>query len=98
MVNYKIQRRLIVKVGLFAASILYFGAYYFFVSLRFGHDIVVKESNIESVGAYYRVNPRLESFALWFFEPARLCDAYCFRPKLWEDRQQQTQKNNGVKP
>jgi hypothetical protein len=87
MINYRKHLRLIVSVGLLASSVLYFGAYFSLVSLRFGHDIVEKEPSIESVGAYYRVSPRLEVFARWFFEPARLCDNYCFRPKLWEDRQ-----------
>jgi hypothetical protein len=87
MVTSKRKRFYIVMMGLLFALILYVGAYFLCVSIQFGHDPVVMEESIESAGAYYKVSPRLEEVARRFFEPARFCDAYCFRPKLWEDRQ-----------
>ena len=73
-------------MGLLFAPIFYMTAYFLFVSIQFGHDPAVKEQTMQSAGACYKVSPWLEVAAYRFFEPARLCDAYYFRPKLWEDR------------
>jgi hypothetical protein len=81
------KRFCILMIGLLLALIFYLGAYFLCVSIQFGHNPAVQEQTIQSAGAYYKVSPRLEAVAYRFFEPARLCDAYYFRPKLWEDRQ-----------
>jgi hypothetical protein len=64
------------------------GAYFLCASVQFGRNPASMEPTIQSTGVYYKVSPRLEMAAYRFFEPARLCDAYYFRPKLWEDRQE----------
>jgi uncharacterized membrane protein len=81
------KRIYIIMIGLLFALIFYIGAYFLCASIQFEHNPAVMEQSIESAGVYYKVSPRLEAVAYRFFEPARLCDAYYFRPKLWEDRQ-----------
>ena len=83
----KKKRIYIIMMGMLFPLIFYIGAYFLCVSIQFEHNPAVMERSIESAGVYYKVSPRLEVVAYRFFEPARLCDAYYFRPKLWEDRQ-----------
>ncbi|MGO8700065.1 MAG: hypothetical protein ACLQVY_20445 [Limisphaerales bacterium] len=87
MIASKIKRFYIALMGLVFALILYVGAYCLCVSIQFEHNPAVMEESVQSAGIYYKVSPSLETIARCVFEPAWLCDAYYFRPKLWEDRQ-----------
>ena len=74
-------------MGIITAATLYLGAYFACVSVRYRHDVTVKEESIESAGAYYKVGSHLQNAACWFFLPASFCDAYLLRPNVWADRQ-----------
>jgi hypothetical protein len=77
-----------VALGTLAAGALYIGAYFACVSVRFNYAMRPSGKSVGTAYAYYKVGPLLEDFVGSFFEPARLCDAYYLRPKLWEDRSQ----------
>ncbi len=80
------KRIVLVASGTLGAVALYVGAYYACVSVQFQRGLAFKEPSIESAYAYYRIGEQWQDFAQSFFEPARLLDAYYFRPDLWKDK------------
>jgi len=79
------KRLVIVVVGTVAAAALYVAAYFACVSVQMLYAMGIDGPTGARVYAYYRVGHQLQNSAAWFFEPVRLCDAYYFRPHLWNE-------------
>ena len=85
MSTHQKKRLFIVAAGTVAAVVLYIAAYFACVSVETSYHMGIDGPVGAKVHAYYRVGSTLQDLATWVFEPARLCDSYYFRPKLWNE-------------
>ena len=79
------KRLVIVAAGIVVAVVLYIAAYFACVSVETSYHMGINGPVGAKIHAYYRVGDKLQDLATWFFEPARLCDSYYFRPRLWNE-------------